>query len=265
MNFAVIHALVVRYLVLYTRNWVRCVEIIFWPMMDLLVWGFLTLYIQQETTGEFPNIIRFLLGAMIFWDILFRSQQSVAVSFLEDIWTRNLLNIFVAPIRVYEYITATCLVGFIRIIVIIMILTFSGIWFYSFNLFEMGFYLIPFFMNLLVFGWSLGIFTTALIIRWGQAAEALAWAVPFFIQPVVAVFYPVDVLPSWVQPISWSIPCTYAFEGMREVLSSGQFSWGLFARAMALNVVFLAACSAFFGLMLSSARKRGLLTRIGSQ
>jgi len=265
MNIQVIQALVVRYLVLYTRNWVRCVEIIFWPMMDLLVWGFLTLYIQQETTGEFPNIIRFLLGAMIFWDILFRSQQSVAVSFLEDIWTRNLLNIFVAPIRVHEYIMATCTVGFVRILVILLILSGAGLAFYSFNLFEIGWYLIPFFMNLLIFGWSLGIFTTALIIRWGQAAEALAWAVPFFIQPVVAVFYPVSVLPEWIQPVSWTIPCTYAFEGMRQVLNGDGFSWIYFSKAMGLNLVYLILCGAFFGYMLASARKRGLLTRIGSQ
>lgn len=265
MNFAVIHALVVRYLVLYTRNWIRSIEIIFWPMMDLLVWGFLTLYIQQQTTGEFPQIIQFLIGAMIFWDVLFRSQQSVAVSFLEDVWTRNLLNIFVAPIRVYEYIIATCVVGFVRISVIVTILTLTSLALYAFNLMDLGWYLLPFFANLLIFGWSLGIFTTALIIRWGQAAEALAWAIPFFIQPVVAVFYPVSVLPDWVQPISWIIPCTYAFEGMREILSGNGFSWPFFFKALGLNGVFLVLCSAFFGWMFRSARNRGLLTRIGSQ
>ncbi len=265
MNLSVIYALLIRYLVLYTRNWVRCVEIIFWPMMDLLVWGFLMIYIQQETTNEFSYKIRFLLGAMIFWDILFRSQQSVAVSFLEDIWTRNLLNIFVAPIRVYEYIMATCLVGLLRILVIIIILTIASIGFYSFNLFELKWTLLPFFVNLLIFGWSLGIFTTALIIRWGQAAEALAWAVPFFIQPVVAVFYPVSVLPEWIHPVSWSIPCTYAFEGMREVLKGNPFSWEYFMTAIGLNLVYLTLCGSFFAHMLSSARRKGLLTRIGSQ
>lgn len=265
MNLAVIHALVVRYLVLYTRNWIRCIEIVFWPMMDLLVWGFLTIYIKQETTGEFPRIIQFLIGAMIFWDVLFRSQQSVAVSFLEDIWTRNLLNIFVAPIRVPEYILATCIVGLVRISVILTILTFTSIILYGFNLMDLGWYLIPFFANLLVFGWSLGIFTTALIIRWGQAAEALAWAIPFFIQPVVAVFYPVSVLPHWIQPVSWLIPCTYAFEGMRAVLGGEGFIWSYFFKAVGLNLVVLFLCGSFFAMMLSSARKRGLLTRIGSQ
>lgn len=265
MNLMVIHALVVRYLVLYTRSWIRCIEIIFWPMMDLLVWGFLTLYIQQQTTGEFPQIIQFLIGAMIFWDVLFRSQQSVAVSFLEDMWTRNLLNVFVAPIRVYEYIVATCLVGLIRTSVIVGVLSLTSFFLYSFKLWNIGWLLLPFFANLLIFGWALGIFTTALIIRWGQAAEALAWAIPFFVQPVVAVFYPVSVLPEWVQPISWMIPCTYAFEGMRSVLSGSEFSWTFFAKAFGLNLIYLVLGGAFFSHMLAAARKRGLLTRIGSQ
>ena len=98
-SFHTVSALVLRYVFLYTRNPVRFVELIFWPLVDLLVWGFLTIYLKGQGEGDFPTTIVFLIGGMILWDVMFRSQQGVAISFLEDVWTRNLLNIFVAPVR----------------------------------------------------------------------------------------------------------------------------------------------------------------------
>ena len=107
MNIGVIQALVLRYLFLYTRNWVRMIELVFGPTMELVVWGFLTMYLDEsmEAKGQLP--ITYLLGAVILWDVLFRAQQGVAISFLEDVWTRNLLNIFVAPVRTSEYLAAS--------------------------------------------------------------------------------------------------------------------------------------------------------------
>ena len=265
MNPRVIGALVLRYLFLYTRSWVRVVELVFWPMMDLMVWGYLTIFLQQKSGGAFPVFITYLIGAMIFWDVLFRSQQAVAVSFLEDVWTRNLLNLFVAPIRITEFLGATFVVGLLRVLVTVVILTVLSRALYSFNLFSLKLTLLPFFANLLIFGWSLGMISTALIVRWGQAAEGLAWAVPFLIQPVVAVFYPVSVLPRWLQPVSWCFPCTHVFEGMREVLAHGGVPWEHLAWATGLNLVFLAAAAGFFYFMFGLAREKGLLTKLGTQ
>ncbi len=125
MPFSVrtVGALVLRYVFLYTRNPVRFIELIFWPLVELLVWGFLTVYLKQQGAGGFPVAISFLIGAMILWDVLFRSQQGVAISFLEDVWTRNLLNVFVAPVRTIEYVAATCVVGVLRIGVTLSLLT----------------------------------------------------------------------------------------------------------------------------------------------
>src|ERR1043166_7188885 len=219
MNPRIIGALVLRYLFLYTRSWVRVIELVFWPLMDLLVWGYLTVFLLKNGKECFSTPLTFLIGAMIFWDVLFRSQQAVAISFLEDIWTRNLLNVFVAPIRISEFLGATFLVGLIRVVVTVVLLTVMAKVLYAFNLFDLKLSLIPFFANLLIFGWALGMISTALITRWGQAAEGLAWAVPFLIQPVSAVFYPVSVLPHWLQPVGLALPCTHVFEGMREVLA----------------------------------------------
>lgn len=265
MNLRVIWALVLRYIFLYTRNPVRLVEMVFWPVVDLLVWGNLTLFLQRNTSAQFGNYILFLLGAMILWDIMFRAQQGVAISFLEDVWTRNLLNIFVAPVRTSEYLGATFAVGVLRIAVTGVVLG-AIAWFgYAFNVFILEWWLVPFFLNLMLFGWSLGMISTALILRWGQAAESLAWAVPFFIQPAVAVFYPVADMPAWSQPIAWAFPATYIFEGMREVMRTGTMNLTLLWQALALNAVYLAAAGGLFMWILQLTRKRGLLTKFATQ
>jgi ABC-2 type transport system permease protein len=266
MNLGVIQALVMRYLFLYTRSPMRLIELVFWPMVDLVIWGYLMLFIQQNTTGEFPRIITFLLGAMILWDVIFRAQQGVAISFLEDVWTRNLLNVFVAPVRTIEYLAATFTVGFLRILVTVTVLAIVAVLLYAFNIFTMGWALIAFFVNLMISGWALGMISTALILRWGQAAESLAWAVPFFIQPLVAVFYPVSVIkPEWVQYFALALPPTHVFEGMREVMATGVFAWDKFFMALGLNAIFLTAAGCVFYYMLTLTRRRGLLTKFATQ
>lgn len=265
MNPRVIHALVLRYLYLYARAPIRLVELAFWPFVHLLVWGFLTKYLQNNTNGDFPATITFLLGAVILWDILFRSQQGVAIFFLEDVWTRNLLNIFSAPVRTSDYLLSTFTVGFLRAAFTVTLLCILSATLYSFNITTLNWYVIPFFANLMIFGWALGMISTALILRWGPAAESLAWAVPFMIQPFAAVFYPVSELPQWLQWFAWALPCSHIFEGMREVLKTGSLSGYNLLWATSLNILYLLAAGALFVKVTNVARQRGLLTRFVSQ
>ena len=265
MNFRIVMALTQRYLYLYRRNWIRSVEMLFWPLMNLFVWGFLTVFLQRQSDMPGQKVMSFLLGAMMLWDILFRSQQAISLSFLEDVWTKNLLNIFVAPVRLREYIAAGVMLGLFRVSIIGTILVVLGWVLYAFDLLTLELYLIPFFLNLLIFGWGLGMISTSLILRYGQAAEALAWAVPFMIQPIAAVFYPVDVLPPFLQWVALCIPCTHVFEGMREVIATGSLEPQRLVLACVLNVLFLALSSAFFAGMFEQARIRGLLTKVSTQ
>ncbi len=265
IQFHVIGGLVLRHVLLYSRNAVRLVELVFWPAVDLLVWGFLTLFLKENTGGTFPHFITFLIAAMIFWDVLFRAQQGLAISFLEDVWTRNLLNVFVAPVRPLEYVTATAIVGLLRVAVTVAVLTTLAWLAYAFRLWDFRFLLLPFFANLLIFGWALGMVSVALILRWGQAAESLAWAVPFMIQPLAAVFYPVSVLPAWLQPVALSIPATHVFEGMRAVMLDAPTPWGHLAAAFGLNIVWLSAACFLFAATLRSARERGRLVKLATQ
>ena len=264
MNVRVIFALITRYLFLYTRNWVRAAEVVFWPTMELVTWGFLTLYLEKNLDHVRSEPITWLLGGVIFWDVMFRSQQGVSISFLEDVWTRNLLNVFVAPVRVVEYLLATFGVGMVRISVTVLILTVLSWVFYGFNLLNIGFGLIPFFANLLVFGWAIGLLSTSIIMRYGQGAESMAWAVPFLIQPITAVYYPVAVMPGWLQWVAKALPSTHVFEGMRHVMIQGTFSWSSLGWACGLNVVAMTLAGLLYARTLSVVKEKGLLTKVAT-
>lgn len=264
MSWSVISGLILRYTYLYRRSVPRIIEMIFWPLMDLLVWGFVTVYLHR-LSPEVPGAVTFLLGAMIFWDIIYRSGQGVTMSFLEDVWTRNLLNVFVAPVRISEFLAATFIVGFFKITIIVTILGIIAATVYNFHILSMGMLLLPFFANLLLMGWSVGLITTGLILRYGQAVEALAWAIPFLIQPLAAVFYPVSVLPGPLQVVAHCIPATYVFEGMREVLKGAPVPMEHLIWAFALNAVWIAGAMFFFHMMYHSARDQGYLAKLGTQ
>ncbi|MFA7340512.1 MAG: ABC transporter permease [Candidatus Obscuribacterales bacterium] len=250
-----------RYFYIYTRSGFRLLDVVFWPVMDLIVWGFVAKYFMRLDSAN-PTAITFLIGAIIFFNILNRAQQSISVSFLEDLWSRNLLNAFVAPITVAEFVASTFVVGLTQIFAVSLIMSGLAFCLYAFNILTISFALIPLFLNLLFMGWSLGMFTTSLIFRFGHQAEALAWAVPFLIQPISAVFYPVSVLPDWLQPVAYMVPATYVFEGMRAVLSGHGDITNYLITASGLNVFYFIAISIFFGAMLNSARERGALAKL---
>ena len=265
MNLRRVGVLVLRYVFIYRRSTVRLIEILFWPSMALLVWGFVTTYIQRAGQGDLPRFISFLIGAMIFWDILFRAQQGLALSFLEDVWARNLLNVFCAPVRLSEYVMAMFLFGLLRVGITLTFLALLAWLLYHFNLFSLGFALMPFIANLLTLGLTIGVVTIAIILRYGHGAEPFAWALPFLLQPFSAVFYPVSVLPKAMQTVSWILPSTYVFEGMREVIRSGAIPWQDLGWAAGLNLLYLAAAIWLLMHIFGLARDRGWLGKWGMQ
>ncbi|MDA8387096.1 MAG: ABC transporter permease, partial [Nitrospiraceae bacterium] len=240
-----IWALCLRQLYLYRRSMPRLMETFYWPTMDLLLWGFVTLYLQR-TAVKIPAFVSYFIGALILWDVLFRAEQGISVSFLEDMWARNLINIFVSPAGVPEYLLALMIISALKVMAAFMVTSSLGWIFYSFNIFKLGVSLLPLALNLVAMGWSIGIFTTALILRYGLEAEILAWALAFLFLPFSAVFYPVKVLPQALRVVALFIPASHAFEGMRAVIASGVFPARQLAWASGLNIVYLLISTLFF-------------------
>jgi ABC-2 type transport system permease protein len=260
MNLRVVYALLLKYGFVCSRNIFRAMDVFFWPLMDLLVWGFLTLYLLRVSNAV-PSMITFLIGAVIMWNILYRSQHVISVSFLEDIWNRNLINIFAGPVRLREYVAAAFVMGLVQAVIVLVMLSCGATLFYSFNLFALGFVFAAFFANLLLMGLSMGLLTIGVIMRFGPPGEALAWAIPFLIQPVSAVFYPISVLPFWLQPVAKIVPASYVFEGMRQILAHKTFHSTDLLIAFGLNLLYMTIAAYAFQRFFEEARLRGLLAK----
>ncbi|MBU6300472.1 MAG: ABC transporter permease [Verrucomicrobia bacterium] len=263
--FSAITGIVLRYFYLYTRNGLRAFELFFWPLNTLLVWGFLTRYLSQTGPGEVALPVTFLLGGVLLWDVQFRATQGVSVSFLEDVWTRNLLNVFVAPVRTWELVAGFCAVGFLRVLITVPVLSLMAFAAFQFNILDFNFWLIPFFGNLLLFGWSMGMLANALVLRWGQAAEGLSWALPFLLQPFTAVYYTVETLPGFLQPVALALPSSHVFEAMRHAMAGEDRVGQGLGVAFGLNLLWLATAGMVMHWVLGIAREKGLLTKVATQ
>jgi ABC-2 type transport system permease protein len=255
-------AVFVRQMYLYRRSLPRLMEIFYWPLLDLVLWGFISVYLARYQ-ANLPNFVALFLGALILWDILFRSQLGISVSFLEDVWARNFLNLFVSPLKPGEYLVSLMLVSAVKIVLAGTLMSVLAWIFYSFNIFVIGMSLVPFVINLVALGWAIGIFTTSLILRFGQQAEILAWGIAVLFQLVSAVFYPMAVLPPVLRTLARYVPSSYVFEGMREVISTGRLPVEKLLRATGLNAVYLVVVTVFFYVIFRAVKKKGLLARIG--
>jgi ABC-2 type transport system permease protein len=254
--------MVLRHTYLLRSSWPRLLELAYWPTFQLLLWGFLTTFLLSHSSW-IVQAAGVLISAVLLWDVLFRSNLSLGLSFLEEIYSRNLGQLFVSPLRPFEMIVALMLMSFIRTLISITPAAFLALPLFDVWVFDLGFGLIAFFFNLLVMGWAVGIFVCGLLLRWGLGAESMCWLGIFLIAPVTGIYYPISVLPDWLQAFSWTLPSTYVFEGMRAVLFEKTFRWDLLVGAVSINVIYLAIGSAFFLWMFHVARIRGLLLQQG--
>lgn len=262
MSLHRIMALVLRHLYLYRRSLPRLMEIFYWPFLDLVIWGFITMYLARFQ-GEVPGFVTFFLGALILWDVLFRAQQGITISFLEEIWARNLMNLFASPLKPGEFLAATMAMSIFKVTLVSVIMVICAYAFYSYNVFIIGLWLLPFVVNLVVTGWIIGVLTTSLIMRFGQEAEVLAWSMVFLFQPISCVFYPMDILPAWLKPVAWANPAAHIFEGMRDVLTIQGSPMTHLTWACGLNLLYLAVVIAAFQWTFAISKERGLLVKIG--
>jgi ABC-2 type transport system permease protein len=257
-----IGAMVLRHLYVLRGSWPRLLELAYWPTMQMIIWGFITLFLSTNSSYV-AHAFGVLLSGVLLWDVLFRGQLGFTLSFMEEMWSRNLANLFVSPLRPIEHVLSLILMSLIRTLVGILPAALLAIPLYHYSIFGLGLPLVGFFFNLLVMSWAMGLPITALILRFGQGAENLAWFLIFLLAPVSAVYYPVGVLPGWLQPVAWALPSTYVFEGMRSVLVDKHFRADLMLGATALNVVYIAIGVFVYLAVFRMARRHGLLMQQG--
>jgi ABC-2 type transport system permease protein len=255
-------AMVLRYWYLLRSSFARLIELIYWPTVQMLMWGFLQTYLA----GQSNNLARaggVFIGAVMLWDILFRGQLGFSISFLEEMYARNLGNLMISPLRPSEFVAALMIMSIVRLAIGMLPVTLLAIWFFGFNLWALGLALAAFFANLMLTGWAVGIFVSGLVLRNGLGAETFAWSIMFLLLPLACVYYPVAVLPAWLQHVAWALPPTYVFEGMRALVMERTFRLDLMIQALGVNAVLFSVAVVAFLALLASARRNGSLMQTG--
>ena len=254
-------ALLLRYLLLVGRDPSRVVDMFYWPLIDVVVWGLLTYFVAQ-IGGNLPNAMAVFLGAAILWNVFFRAAQDVSVSFLDDVWARSLVTIFASELTFAEFGAAIMLVGAIKVVFALAAMAVVAWLLYAFNVFTLGWALLPFAGNLVLFGWTLGLVSLAIIIRFGGRWAILSWSLPFLVMPVSSVFWPESVLPPALRSVAAVMPSNHVFEGMRAVVTQGRFATDRLVLATVENIAYLAAAGALVGYVFRVALRRGLLPKV---
>jgi ABC-2 type transport system permease protein len=255
-------AMVLRYVYLLRASWTRILEIIYWPTMQMVLWGLISRYVLTASSA-LSQAAGLFLAAVLLWEVLFRSQMGVHTMFQEEMYARNLGHLFISPLRPLEMVSALLSVSLLRTLISAGSAALLAIPLYHYSIFTLGLPLVAFFANLMIFGWAFGLVLCALLLRFGFGAEGLAWAGIFALTPLSGVYYPISTLPEWLQPAAWAIPPSYVFEGMRAVLLKGEFRSDLFFAALLLNGAYLALGAGLFLFTFRIARRRGLLLQVG--
>ncbi len=264
MRLRPIAGLLVRQFYLIRGSPVRMFPMVTWVAIDIVLWGFITRYLNT-VSGSGVNFVPTLLGGVLLWDFCTRIMQGVTTAFLEDVWSRNFLNLFASPLSISEYIMGLVITSVATSIIGLLVMLLLATAVFHLQFFSMGLPLLGFLMILFVFGISLGIFASAMVLRYGPASEWLVWPLPALLSPFAAVFYPVAVLPMWMQWVSLALPPAYVFEGMRALLAGHAFPHVALLEGSftALLQLFLAAY--FYARVYRHAVRTGLLARYSAE
>jgi ABC-2 type transport system permease protein len=238
----------------------RWFDVVVWPLFDVLLWGSLGAFVAQENDASRAGTTYLLAGIMLF-HVLFQSQIAVSTGFMEETWTRNLLNMMTTPLREVEYVLGLAVYGLAKMAAAMGMVCLTAAVFYGFNLGTIGWGLVPIVGLLMVMGWALSMFVVGLLLRYGQSAEILAWASTFLVLSLSGVFNPVESIPGALQPLARILPTTYVFGAARDLLGGEPIPWGDLARAAVGAVVLTVVSMVFVTRKLAQFRQRGYVTR----
>ena len=257
-----IRAVARRHWYVMLRSPHRLFDITVWPLVDVLLFGSIATFFARAEGGELGrSAFGYMLAGILLWHVVYQSQISLSTGFLEETWSRNLLNLMVTPMREWEYVAGVVVLGLVKLLLGVGLVALLALLAFAFNVTDLGLTLVPIAAVLLTTGWVIALFVIGLVLRFGAGAEALAWGILFVAMPLSGVFYPVDALPGALQPISKLLPTTHAFIAAREVLDGGGIPWGRLGLA-ALAAAGLAVVGiGWVVAMLRLFRTRGYITR----
>ena len=264
MNPRRVGAVMLRQLYLYMGSPQRVLPLFIWVTLDVVLWGFITRFLGQVSHSTF-GFVPGLLGAVLLWDFLTRVMQGITTAFFEDVWSRNFLNVFAAPMRVTEYVAGLISIGVANSLVALVAM-FAVAWaVFGLSFLAYGVAIAPFLAVLFLTGIALGVLGSGMVLRLGPASEWLIWPIPTLLAPFAGVFYPLNVLPAWMQVVAHALPPAYVFTGMRDVVAGKPAPWDQLAIGGGLALAYLALAGIFFAAVYRFAIRTGLIARYSAE
>tara|TARA_A100001011_G_scaffold174621_1_gene183291 strand:+ start:2610 stop:3401 length:792 start_codon:yes stop_codon:yes gene_type:complete len=262
MRWHKIYALSLRHIYLIKSSFPRVLDLIYWPSIQIFLWGFISKFFT-ETSSFYNDTVGVLLTAAILYDFLFRSSISYNMMFLEEIWSRNFTNLFIAPIKINEIITALTLTSILRTLIGLVPAAILAIPLFGVSIFKLGLPLLFLLISLYIFGITLGLLVTAGLMRFGPSFENIAWASLFFLAPLGCIYYPIEILPNWLQLVANLLPLVHIFEEMRNILMNGTVNYLEIFKGTIISLIYFIFGVIVFYIAYSGARTRGTLINIG--
>ena len=264
MNFSRVLAIMMRQYFLIQGSFSRFIPLFMWVAVDMILWGFMTKFLNQATKSEY-DFVPTLLGAVLLWDFLTRVLQGVTISFFEEIWSRNLLNIFATPLSVFEYLAGLVLTSIVTSSIGLAVMLLLSTTVFGLNFASYGLSVFPFILILFLFGIALGIAATAMVLRLGPASEWFVWPIPALVSPFVGIYYPISTLPQWMQFVAKFLPPTYVFESMRAIVKGNSVGSSNLFIGFALSAGYIALACWFFKATYNSVINSGLIARYSAE
>lgn len=261
INFNRVNAVVTRHLMSWVRSLERLADAFWWPTINLLIWGYVTVYLEQSVSGNASIFANVFLGGLLMWTLIVRAQEDMGITLLQEAWDRNLLNMFTSPLTIWEFSIATILLGTFKLVLSFGWMVLLSWLLFSFHILTFGWMLIPYALVLMMAGWSLGFIINGLILQFGYRVQVFAWTLTLAIMPFSSVYYPVSALPPWMQTVARGLPTSYVFEGMRLIVKQHQLDIPGLAIALTLNVLYLLFGMWFFAYSYRRAQKTGMIMK----
>ena len=262
MNWNKIFALSLRHIYLIKGSFPRILDLIYWPTVQIFLWGFISKFFTLNSS-YYDNTVGIILSAAILYDFLFRSSISYNMMFLEEIWSRNFTNLFIAPIKISEIISALTFTAILRTLIGLVPAVIISIPLFGVSILKIGTPLIFLLLTLYIFGVTLGLLVTSGLLRFGPSFENIAWASLFFLAPLGCIYYPIEILPEWLQTIAKLLPLVHIFEEMRNILINNIVNYFEILKAFLISLVYFAIGIMIFYISYSGAKKRGTLINMG--
>ena len=259
MSWIRIRAVARRHFYVLRRSPHRLFDVTVWPLVDVLLFGSIGVFVSGGSGGG--SAFAYLLGGIILWHVVYQSQIALSTGFLEETWSRNLLNLMVSPLTEAEYACGVALFGMMKLVMGVALTALLALIAYAFNVLDAGLALVPIIAILLIVGWAIALFVIGVVFRFGSGAEALAWGILFVVMPLSGVFYPIDALPEVLRPIAMALPTTHAFSAMRAVLDGNALPWSEIGIAALSAAVLSAGALVFVARMMALFRRRGYISR----